>query len=53
LNPNYVAIVKHDIDKLLATSFIKHVEEVTCLSFIVAMPKKNEKLKILCGLYNA
>jgi len=29
LNHNYVAIVKHDIDQLLATSFIIHVEEVT------------------------
>ncbi len=35
LNPNYVAIVKHDIDKLLATKFIQPVEEATWLSPIV------------------
>jgi hypothetical protein len=46
LNPNYLTIVKQDIDKLLAASFIKHVEEVTWLSPIVVVPKKNRKLKI-------
>jgi hypothetical protein len=29
LNPNYVAIVKQDINKLLIASFIKPVEEAT------------------------
>jgi len=46
LNFNYAAIVKHDMDKLLAIGFIKHVEEVTWLSPIVVMPKKNKKLTI-------
>jgi hypothetical protein len=45
LNPNYVAIVKHDIDKLFVTNFIKHVEEAT-LSPIIVVLKKNGKLKI-------
>ncbi len=46
LNPNYVAIVKHDIDKLLTTRFIQPIEEVTWLSPIVVVPKKNGKLGI-------
>ncbi len=29
LNPNYVVIVKHDIDKLLTVKFIHSIEEVT------------------------
>ncbi len=32
LNPNYVTIVKQDIDKLLSAWFIKLVEETTWLS---------------------
>jgi len=46
LNPNYVAIVKQDIVKLLATSFIKHVKKATWLSPIVIVPNKNGKLRI-------
>jgi hypothetical protein len=46
LNLNSVIIVKEGIDKLLATSFIKLVEEATWLSPIVVVPKKNGKLKI-------
>ncbi len=46
LNPNYVTIVKQDIDKLLAIGFIEYVEEATWLSPIVVVPKKNDKLKI-------
>ncbi len=46
LNFNYVPIIKHDIDKLLVASFIKHVEEATWLSPIIVMCRKNEKLKI-------
>ncbi len=45
LNPNYVAIVKHDIDKVLATRFIQPVEEATWLSPIVVLPKMNGKLE--------
>jgi hypothetical protein len=45
LNPNYVTIVKQEIDKLFATSFIKHVKETTWLSLIVVVPNKNGKLR--------
>ncbi len=45
MNPNYVTIVKHDIDKQLVV-FIKLVEEVTWLSPIVVVLKKNKSLKI-------
>ncbi len=45
-NPNYVAIVKQDIDKLLTIIFIQSVEEATWLSPIVIIPKQNGKLKI-------
>ncbi len=46
MNPNYVTVVQQYIDKLLATWFIQEVEEVTWLSHIVVVPKKNGKLKI-------
>jgi hypothetical protein len=46
LYPNYVVIVKQDIKKLLAISFVKLVEDATWLSSIVFVPKKNGKLKI-------
>jgi hypothetical protein len=42
LNPNYAAIVKQDIYKLLIETFIKPVEETTWLSPIVVVPKKNK-----------
>jgi hypothetical protein len=38
--------VKHNINKLLTTRFIQLVEEVTWLSPIVVVPKKNGKLRI-------
>ncbi len=44
MNPNYVVVVKQNINKLLKTKFIQHVEEATWL--IVVIPKKNGKLKI-------
>jgi hypothetical protein len=47
LNLNYLAIVKHDIDKLLAACVIKPIEEATWLSPEVVVPKKNGKL-IIC-----
>ncbi len=40
LNPNNVAIVKQDINKLLATSFIKPMEEAKWLSPKVVVSKK-------------
>jgi hypothetical protein len=46
LNPNYATIVKHDVNKLLITSFIKPVEEATWLSPIMVISKNNGKLKI-------
>jgi hypothetical protein len=48
LNPNYFAIVQQDIDMLLATDFIKPVEETTWLFPIVVVPQKNGMLKNLC-----
>jgi hypothetical protein len=32
LNPNYVTIIKQDIDKLLTTKFILYIEEATWFS---------------------
>jgi hypothetical protein len=46
LNLNYAIDVKHDIAKLLTVRFIQLVKEVTWLSPIVVVPKKNGKLKI-------
>jgi hypothetical protein len=46
LNPNYVVVVKQNIDKLLVIGFIQLVEEATWLSPIVVVLKKNGKLKI-------
>jgi hypothetical protein len=45
LNLNYVVVVKQEINKLLATRFIQLVEEVTWLSPIVIVSKKNGNLK--------
>jgi hypothetical protein len=44
LNPNYVVTMKQDINKLLTTRLIQLVEEVTWLSPIVVVLKKNGKL---------
>jgi hypothetical protein len=46
LNPNYVTIIKHDIDKLLDVGFIKLIKNTTWLSPIVVVHKKNGKLRI-------
>jgi hypothetical protein len=46
MNSNYVVVVKQDLDKLLVVGFITLVEEVTWLSSIVVVPKKNGKLQI-------
>jgi hypothetical protein len=46
LNPNYIIIVKQNIDKLLVAGFIQFVEEATWLSPIIIVPKKNGKLRI-------
>jgi hypothetical protein len=44
MNPNYVVMVKSDLDKLLTTSFIAPMQKTTWLSPIVVVPKKNGKL---------
>jgi len=46
LNPNYVATIKQDIDKLLVARLIQLVEEATWLSPIVVVLKNNGNLKI-------
>jgi hypothetical protein len=46
MNPNYAPIVKHDLDKLLNASFIVPMEEVSWLSPIIVVPKKNDKFHI-------
>jgi hypothetical protein len=46
MNPNNVAIVKQNLDKLLAVDFIEPIEQVTWLSPIVVIPKMNDKLRI-------
>ncbi len=40
LNPNYVIVVKQDINKLLAVGFIKSIKKATWLSPIVVVPKE-------------
>jgi hypothetical protein len=40
MNPNYVMIVKQNLDKLLATGFIEPMEQTTWLSPIVVLLKK-------------
>jgi hypothetical protein len=39
MNPNYVVIVKQDLNKLLATKFITSMEEATWFSSIVVVLK--------------
>jgi hypothetical protein len=46
MNLNYVAMVKQDLDKLLAVGFIAPMEEATWLSLIVVVSKKNDKSRI-------
>ena len=44
MNPNYMAKMKEEIDKLLRVSFIWLVKQATCLSPIVVVPEKNSKI---------
>jgi hypothetical protein len=46
MNPNYVAIIKQDLDKLLNASFIALMEEARWLLPFVVVPKKNGKFRI-------
>ncbi len=52
LNPNYVTIVKQNIDMLLTTKFIQYMEDATWLSPIVVVPQKNGKLRIFINFRN-
>jgi hypothetical protein len=49
MNPNYATIVKQDTKKFLIANFVAMVEEATCLSPIVVVPKKKGKAMNLCG----
>jgi hypothetical protein len=40
MNPNYVVVVKQDLDKLLTIGFVIVMEEVTWLLFIMVVRKK-------------
>jgi hypothetical protein len=40
MNPNYVVVVKQDLNNLLTTRFVVVMEEVTWLSLIVVVPKE-------------
>ncbi len=51
LNPNYATTVKQNIDKLLVDGFIEYVKEITWLSSIVVVPKKNGQLKIYINFW--
>ncbi len=46
MNPNYVVVVKQDLDKFINACFIAPMEEANWLSLIVIILKKNNKLKI-------
>jgi hypothetical protein len=49
LNPNYAAMVKQDIDKLLTLGFIQSMEEATGLSSIAISTKAKWEVHNLCG----
>jgi hypothetical protein len=46
MNPNYVIVVKQDLDKLLSVRFIAQLEEASWLSPIVIVLKNNGKFWI-------
>ena len=46
MNPNFAKQVKEEIDKLLKVGFIYPVHQVTWLSPIVIVPKKNGKIRV-------
>jgi hypothetical protein len=47
MNPNYVAIMKQEIDKLLVIKFIQLIEEAIWLSSIVIVLKKMTNYKFV------
>jgi hypothetical protein len=46
MNPNYVAIIKLDLDKFLNVGLITVMEEANWLLPIVIVLKKNSKVRI-------
>jgi len=46
MNPNYVIIFKQNLNKLSSAGFIIQVEEVSWLSPIIVVLKKNGKIQI-------
>ncbi len=51
MNPNYVVVVKQDLDKLLNVGFIALMEEVNWLSPFIVVLKKNGKFRIYVDLW--
>ncbi len=46
MNPNYVVVIKQDLDELLVVDFIESMEQAIWLSPIVVISNKNNKLHI-------
>lgn len=46
MNPNYVIVIKHDLDKLFTSRFIAPIEKATLLSPNIVVLKKDDKLQI-------
>ena len=46
MNPNYVAHVKEEMDKLLKIGFIRPIKQATWLSPIIVVTKKNGKIRV-------
>jgi hypothetical protein len=46
MNPNYIAVMKQDLDNFLIVVFIVPMEKTTWLSPIVVVLKKNGKFRI-------
>ncbi len=51
-NPRYIAMVKKELDKLLEAGFIKLMETIKWVAFVVSALKKNGKLRV-CVNYKA
>ena len=46
MNPNYAKKVKEEIEKLLQVGFIYPIDNITWLSPIIIVPKKNGSLRV-------
>jgi len=53
MNPNYVTIVKQDLDKLLNVTFISLIKEVIWLSIIFIVQKTMTSLKFAWIFYDS